>query len=62
MNNKVCKCTHHSIVPLLIIGLGILFLLPRFGILTDQMVGVAWPILLALIGITKLTSRSCACC
>lgn len=62
MNAKVCKCTHHFIVPLLITGLGILFLLPQFGILGDQAVGAAWPVLLALIGITKLTSRSCTCC
>lgn len=62
MNTKVCKCNHHSVVPLLIVGLAILFLLPRFGVITDEITGFVWPILLGIIGLTKLTERNCGCC
>ena len=62
MNAKICTCSHHSTVPLLIIGLSIVFLLPRFDVITDEITGLVWPLLLGVIGLRKLTERNCGCC
>jgi len=59
---NVCKCHHHKVVPVSIILIGIVFLLGTIGVLTMWAVNVIWPILLIVIGGTKLGSRMCKCC
>jgi hypothetical protein len=59
-NGKVCKCTHHKIVPACIILIGLAFLLAQWNILTSEAVAVIWPILLIVIGGVKMAK--CKCC
>jgi uncharacterized membrane protein len=56
-----CRCSHHKIVPVLVVLLGLLFLLANLGVFSGSFTGVAWPILLILIGLVKLNSGSCKC-
>lgn len=55
-----CKCTHHKVVPLCIALIGLAFLLLQLNILTSYAVGVVWPVLLIVIGVTKMIK--CKCC
>lgn len=59
---KVCRCPHHKMVPLFITLLGLVFLLGNVGVLSGGFVGIAWPILLLLIGLQKLSRGMCKCC
>ena len=62
MENNMCKCPHHKIVPILIILIGLTFLLGVLNILTSSFVDLAWPVLLILIGMQKLMAGKCKCC
>ncbi|MBI4095176.1 MAG: hypothetical protein HY435_03220 [Candidatus Liptonbacteria bacterium] len=59
---KVCGCTHHKIIPILIILFGLVFLLRTAGTLTDEFAGYAWPILVIAAGAMKLMGSKCKCC
>lgn len=58
----VCKCHHHKIVPLVIVLIGLAFLLQALGILDMMTVAIAWPVLLIVAGLAKLSGRKCGCC
>lgn len=65
MNNgggMMCKCPHHKVVPFSIFLIGLAFLLKAFGILGSDLVDIAWPALLTLIGFMKLSKNMCKCC
>lgn len=55
-----CKCSHHKIVPACIALIGLTFLLGQFGIFTANAVAMIWPILLLIIGGSKM--KKCNCC
>ena len=57
-----CSCPHHKVVPLMIVLIALTFLLGNLGTLTASFVGIAWPVLLGVAGLTKLCSGSCKCC
>ena len=59
-NTKACKCTHHKIVPTCIALIGFVILLGGVHVLTAGFVGIAWPLLLIIIGLTKI--MECKCC
>lgn len=46
----------------MIVLIGLAFLLQAFQILDPMTVAVAWPILLIVAGLAKLSGRKCACC
>jgi len=56
----MCNCPHHKVVPIMLILIGIDFLLGGMNVLTWGFVDVTWPILLIIIGGTKL--GGCKCC
>ena len=55
---KTCGCTHHKVMPWLIVLLGLDFLLGSLNVLTWGFVSVTWPILLIIWGFSKM----CRCC
>lgn len=57
-----CTCFHHKLVPILIILLGLAFLLENLNVLTAGFVGLAWPVLLILVGVVKIFGHGCKCC
>lgn len=57
---KMCGCPHHKVVPLSIMLIGVVFL--PLHVLSPMAVSVIWPILLVIIGGTKLGSSGCKCC
>ena len=57
---KLCKCPHHKVIPIMIILIGLDFLLGAVNVLTMSFVNVSWPILLMIIGATRL--GGCKCC
>lgn len=61
-NKGVCECSHHSIIPILIILFAIAFLLDYQGFLKAGSVNVIWPILVGIGGIVKLREDKCGCC
>ena len=60
--NNACRCTHHKIGPILIILFGLGFLLEATGTLSALTLSYAWPMLVIVFGIMKLTGRKCGCC
>ena len=59
-NEKVCKCTHHKVVPACITLIGLVILLGAMNVLTVGAVSIMWPLLLIIIGLTKM--MGCKCC
>ncbi len=57
-----CSCFHHKIVPALIIFIGALFLLNAIELLPENLLNILWPLMLILVGITKIFSGNCGCC
>ena len=62
MEGRVCGCPHHSIVPLLVIAFGAVFLLGQWNILTMAAVNTLWPIIVIAVGGMQLMSKKCKCC
>ncbi len=62
MNNAShCKCSHHKVGAVLIVLFGLTFLLGAMGVVSGMFVSYAWPILLIVLGLTKLMGGSCGC-
>ncbi len=57
-----CKCMHHKVPSLLVVLFGLLFLLKAWDMVSMGFVDVAWPVLVILLGLMKLTSGKCKCC
>ena len=57
-----CGCSHHSVVPVLVVLFGVLFLLGNLGVIASETVSVVWPIIVILCGSMKLMSGKCKCC
>jgi len=57
-----CSCKHHQAVPVLVILFGLTFLLKALNIVTAEFVDMAWPVLVIVAGLFKMTSRMCKCC
>ena len=62
MHGMTCKCPHHKMIPLSILLIGVVFLLNAFGMLSMNVVSIIWPILVIVIGGTKMAGNSCKCC
>ena len=61
---KVCKCSHHKVVPVLVILLGLVFLLQALNIITAGFAMIMWPIVIIAIGVMMIMKNSgmCKCC
>lgn len=57
-----CGCPHHKVVPSLIVLIAAAFFLKTLGVLSAGFVDLAWPVLLGLIGLMKLSRGMCKCC
>ena len=63
VNNKnTCDCSHHKIVPALVVVFGLVFLLGTLEVLAVRTVDIAWPIIVILVGLNMLFSGKCKCC
>ena len=59
MEGKSCKCAHHKVVPVCIALIGLAVLLMKLDVYASIM-GLIWPVLLVVIGGTKMVE--CECC
>lgn len=59
-----CKCTHHKVLPVLVILFGLTFLLEGLGVITSSFAMIVWPVLVIAGGVMKLVSSTgmCKCC
>jgi len=57
-----CGCSHHKVVPGLVVLLGLLFLGGTLGWVSSYTVDVGWPIIVILAGLMKIRSNRCKCC
>ena len=71
MNNKEgnvcapksgCKCMHHITWPLIIIAFGVVMLLSVFGVIGSAGTGVAFSLIVIIIGVSMIMKRTCRCC
>lgn len=60
-NKSHCTCAHHKILPAFLILIGLSFLLTQLGVMDTETNGLVWPVLVILLGLTKLKGGSCAC-
>lgn len=58
----MCKCPHHKAIPLFIVLIGVVFLLNALEVVGADFTSTAWPILVILIGLMKMSSGMCSCC
>ena len=61
-NGQKCGCPHHKVVPFLIFLFGLVFLLGMTGTISQQTAAYSWPVILMIVGLTKMFSGSCKCC
>ncbi len=61
---NMCDCSHHGVMPTIVITFGLVFLLQAWGLLEAVAVSIAWPFIIILAGVVKLIERShmCDCC
>ncbi len=57
-----CRCPHHKVKSVGITLVGIFFLLGAIGYVSDQTVGIAFGVILIVVGLTKMCSGWCKCC
>lgn len=59
-----CKCPHHSVVSVLVVLFGLVFLLGFWGVMSWDTVNMIWPILVIAGGLMKLGEKwgMCKCC
>ena len=60
-DGRHCSCSHHKIVPIILVIIGASFLLTQLGIITVVANSYIWPVSLILIGLMKLMSGNCKC-
>jgi len=58
MGDKMCHCPHHKIMSWALVLIGLTFLLGNIGVLTAMAVNIIWPIILIVLGCSKM----CKCC
>lgn len=61
-DGKMCRCTHHSVMPVFIVAFGLVFLLGALDVLSARAVSMTWPILVIVGGLMKMTGKMCSCC
>ena len=61
---NMCSCSHHKVMPVLVILFGLTFLLGALGILASGFVNIVWPIIVIAGGLMKWANKSgmCKCC
>ena len=59
---KTCSCTHHKVIPVLVVLFGLTFLLGALNVFTPGFVAIVWPVIVIIGGLVKLTSKMCKCC
>ena len=59
-NAPKCGCVCHKAGGVLILLIGLDFLLGNLGVLSQRIVGIAWPVLVMIFGLKKLCK--CKCC
>ncbi len=56
-----CKCTHHRVIPFLIVAFGVSFFMGFLGITSWDTVSILWPLLVVLGGLTMFIDKSEMC-
>ncbi len=62
MHGGMCGYMHHKMGPLLIVLIGLVFLLKALGYMEAGTAYIAWPVLLILAGMMKMSCGMCKCC
>ncbi|MDP3771069.1 MAG: hypothetical protein Q8R16_02105 [bacterium] len=57
-----CACVHHKMPVIAALLIAVAFLLGNLGYVSEKFVSLAWPILLGLGALMKLTGGKCKCC
>ena len=57
-----CKCPHHLTWPIIVIALGVIMLLSVLGVLGSEGAGIAFSLIVIILGISMIMKRTCRCC
>lgn len=58
-----CSCSHHKVIPILMVLFGLTFLLGNLNnMISPETVNLIWPVLVIIAGGTKLFHHKCGCC
>lgn len=57
-----CSCSHHKVMPSLVVLFGLTFLLEALGTLDTSTTNLIWPVLVIIAGGTKMFHHKCGCC
>jgi Domain of unknown function (DUF5668) len=59
---KKCGCPCHKMAGVFVALIGVMFLLQNLGVLSANLVGIIWPVLLILAGVKSVFKGMCKCC
>jgi|GEM_PF-1218249 len=62
MGGGKCACSHRKVMPILVTVFGLVFLLGALNVFTADVVGIIWPIIVIICGLSALFSGKCKCC
>jgi predicted lipid-binding transport protein (Tim44 family) len=57
-----CRCPHHMTGPIIVIAIGVVMLLSVLGVLGSAGAGVAFSLIVIILGISMIMKRTCRCC
>jgi hypothetical protein len=60
--SESCSCIHHLMVPILVVVFGLIFLLGNLDVINSSTVGLLWPIVVMVGGLTAMFGGKCKCC
>ena len=58
---RFCGCFHHKATPAAIFLIAVTFFLQAIGLVSMAYVALAWPVLLGVAMLVKLTGGTCKC-
>jgi hypothetical protein len=61
-DGMVCSCKCHSMMPIIVVIFGLLFLLSSLGVIPENIVSIVWPLIVIWAGVSKFMQKRCKCC
>ncbi len=62
MGTGLCRCPHHKATATSLFLIALVFLLKALGFVSGEFADLAWPILLGIIALKKMSRGMCKCC
>lgn len=62
MSSGPCRCPHHKATATFLLLIAVVFILKALGFISSDFADLAWPVLLGMIALKKMSRGMCKCC